>query len=118
MVLFGFSMLLTQNPFAWPQILIDYVMFLQIGLCTAFIILVSFARLTQIFHILKCKSTGSLALLTCLLVVAGNLGRMFTVFVEIRDDYMFAISICLATILNSTILALFFVYWNNTIKEK
>lgn len=33
LIVFGISMFLTQNPFAWPQVLIDYVMFLQIGLC-------------------------------------------------------------------------------------
>jgi len=59
-------------------------------------------------------------LVTCLLIFLGNLGRLFTVFVEIGNDYMFALSIILATTLNGTVLAQFFIYWNNTkrLKEK
>jgi uncharacterized protein with PQ loop repeat len=45
------------------------------------IYIVSFARLSQIVHIFKCKSTGSLAFVTVLLTILGNLGRVFTVFV-------------------------------------
>ena len=48
----------------------------------------------------------------------GNLGRLFTVFVEISGDYMFAISICLASLLNGTILGQYFVYWGNGAKDK
>jgi len=55
---------------------------------------------------------------TVLLTVLGNLGRVFTVFVEIKEDYMFALSTVLATVLNGTIFVQFFVYWNNTHKEK
>lgn len=53
-----------------------------------------------------------------MLVLLGNLGRLFTVFVEIKEDYLFAISVVLASLLNATILAQFFVYWNNTNMEK
>ena len=77
------------------------------------IFLVASARLIQIIHIFKCKSTGSLALITCALILLGNLGRLFTVFVEIKEDYMFVISVVLASLLNGIILAQFFIYWNN-----
>ena len=49
-------------------------------------------------------------MVTCLLVFLGNVGRLFTVLVEISHDYMFAISIILASILNGTILIQFFIY--------
>lgn len=83
-VILGFfclSMFLTQNPLSWPPAFINCSMIIQIMLCKYILILVSTARLTQILHIYRCKSTGSLALLTCLLVFLGNLGRLFTVFV-------------------------------------
>lgn len=53
-----------------------------------------------------------------MLVLLGNLGRLFTVFVEIKEDYLFAISVVFASLLNATIFAQFFVYWNNTNMEK
>ena len=80
---------------------------------TYIITLVSSARIAQIYHIYKCKSTGSLALITCLLVVLGNLGRLFTVLVETADDYLFIISVVVAFALNFTIVVQFFIYWNN-----
>lgn len=80
--------------------------------------IVSFARLTQIIHIFRCKSTGSLALLTCVLVFMGNLARLFTVLVEISHDYIFAFSVLLATLLNGTILLQFFVYWKGKTHAK
>mgnify|MGYP006872390768 FL=1 len=43
----------------------------------------------------------------------GNLGRLFTVLVEINEDYMFLASILLAVGLNGTILGQFFLYWGN-----
>lgn len=43
----------------------------------------------------------------------GNLGRLFTVLVEIGDDYLFVFSVILAFILNSTIVAQFFIFWNS-----
>jgi mannose-P-dolichol utilization defect protein 1 len=74
-------MFVTKNPNNWPTTVISYSMVLQISLCIYLYNIVAFARLSQIFHILRCKSTGNLALLTCLLMVIGNLGRMFTIFV-------------------------------------
>lgn len=43
----------------------------------------------------------------------GNLGRLFTVLVEINEDYMFLASVLLAVGLNGTILGQFFLYWGN-----
>jgi len=93
-------------------------MLLQIVLCNLFNNLVSTARLTQIIHIYKCKSTGSLALITCAIILLGNLGRLFTVLVEAKNDYMFVISTVLAAVLNATILAQFFIYWPKKTENK
>ena len=56
-------------------------------------------------------------MITCGLVFAGNLARLFTIFVEV-DDYLFAASVMIATILNGTVIVQFIMYWNNRVIDK
>ena len=73
--------------------------------------------MAQIIHIFQCKSTGSLSLIPFLLIVPGNLGRLYTVIMEISEDYLFLYSVLIAFALNSFIVIQFFIYWNSD-KEK
>jgi hypothetical protein len=44
--------------------------------------------------------------------------RLFTVFVEARDDYVYLFANLNAVILNGTVVTQFFIYWNSGDKEE
>lgn len=79
---------------------------------------VSGARLSQIYEIWKQKTTGSLSLITCLLIFVGNLARLFTLMVEADKDWLFKLSVITAATLNGIVVLQFFIYWKNSPKQK
>ena len=80
--------------------------------------LVSSARIAQIYEIWRNKSTGSLSIITCALVFIGNLARLYTIIIEADNDWLFKASVILASILNGFIVFQFILYWNNTLEKK
>lgn len=75
------------------------------------------SRLTQLTSTYKAKSTGSLALVPYLLCIAGNVARIYTILVEV-PDWMVLMNIIIAFVLNSIVLFMFWLYWNNSIVEE
>ena len=73
----------------------------------------NFSRLPQIWMNYKHKSTGELAVSTIFLTVAGNVARLFTTFVQVRDPVLFAAS-CSSLLLNATLLLQWYLYKTNT----
>jgi hypothetical protein len=109
---------LTRDHEIWPEILIIYSMIVQIILCNCIFIIVSGARLTQIFHIYREKSTGHLAFISWLLFFIGGLSRLFTIFVEARNDYVYMFSIFNGVVLNGIIVSQFFIYSSKAPKKE
>ena len=68
------------------------------------------ARLFQIFQIHKIKSTGSVSLITYGLSVLGNIARVATALVEVKDDVKLILSYILAFLLNAYIVLCFFIF--------
>ena len=71
---------------------------------------VAASRLTQIYQIHKIKSTGSVSLITYGLSVLGNLARVATALVEVKDDVKLLLSFVLAFLLNFYIVLCFFIF--------
>ena len=82
----------------------------QMVVCKKWSYLVSGARLFQIFNIHKLKSTGSVSLITYGLSVLGNLARVVTSLVEVKDDFKLILSHVLAFGLNAYIVLCFFIF--------
>lgn len=71
------------------------------------------SRIPQIFSNWRAKSTGQLSLITCALIWAGSMARVFTTIQEIRDQKLI-LSVSLSALLNSIIMTQIFAYWENT----
>lgn len=60
----------------------------------------------------KAKSTGQLSAVTCLLLFAGSVARIFTSYQETGDSMMI-LTYCVSTAANAMIVFQLFYYWNS-----
>ena len=82
----------------------------QMVVCKLYGNLVAGARLLQIYQIHKIKSTGSVSLITYGLSTLGNVARIITGLVEVREDKKLLLSFLLAFTLNAYIVFCFFLF--------
>ena len=64
----------------------------------------SSSRLTQIYEIWKCKSTGSLSFATFLLFWLATIFRLYTVAIEVSNDLTLLYTTAFILVLNSLII--------------
>lgn len=60
----------------------------------------------------KAKSTGQLSAVTCLLLFAGSVARIFTSYQE-TGDFMMILTYCVSSVANAVIVSQLFYYWNS-----
>lgn len=65
----------------------------------------------QVFTNYKNGSTGQLSAITCLLLFAGSIARIFTSIQE-TGDQIIIITYCVSTLANAAIVLQLFWYWN------
>ena len=94
------------------------MMYLHILFCNSFYILVSSSRISQIYKVFKLKSTGTLSFTTCVLIFAGNSARLWTILVEVDNDWLLKFAVSSSAFLNGLICYQFILYWNNIKKNK
>lgn len=58
------------------------------------------------------KSTGQLSAVTCIMLFAGSLARIFTSYQE-TGDFMMILTYCVSSAANAMILAQLIYYWNS-----
>lgn len=60
----------------------------------------------------KQKSTGQLSAVTCIMLFAGSVARIFTSYQE-TGDFMMILTYCVSSAANAVILAQLIYYWNS-----
>lgn len=74
--------------------------------------LIFFGKMIQAVTNYKQKSTGQLSAVTCFMLFAGSVARIFTSYQE-TGDFMMILTYCVSTAANAVIVTQLLWYWNS-----